>query len=64
MNERNPYSTYVVVKKLIEEGVDLEKAVDMAAWTHNTNVNKLGFYPLSLVTGKAVMFPGVSKYSI
>ena len=36
----------------------------MAAWTHNTNVNRLGFDPLSLVTGKAVVFPGVSAGDI
>ena len=32
----------------------------MAAWTHNTNVNRLGFDPMTLVTGKAVVFPGIS----
>ena len=44
--------TDIVVKKLMEEGVSLETAVDMAAWTHNTNVNILGFTLLQLVTGK------------
>ena len=43
MSERNHYSADIVVKKLLEEGVDLEKAVDMAAWTHNTNVNRMGY---------------------
>ncbi len=34
----------------------------MASWTHNTNVNVLGFQPLSLqlVTGKSVMIPGLT----
>ena len=36
----------------------------MAGWTHNTNVNTLGFTPLQLVTGKNVMFPGVSSGNI
>ena len=31
-----------------------------AAWTHNTNVNKAGFSPLRLVTGKAVSIPGLT----
>ena len=62
LNERNHYSADVVVKKVMEQDakMKLEQAVDMAAWTHNTNVNRLGFNPLSLVTGKAVMFPGVT----
>ena len=64
MNERNHYSADQVVNKLMEEGVSLEDAVDMAAWTHNTNVNRLGFDPLSLVTGKAVVFPGISSADV
>merc|ERR1712177_128865 len=34
--------------------------VKTAAWTHNTNVNKVGFSPLQLVTGKAVNIPGLT----
>ena len=34
--------------------------VKTAAWTHNTNVNKAGFSPLTLVTGKAVTIPGLT----
>merc|ERR1712126_783509 len=34
--------------------------VKTAAWTHNTNVNKAGFSPLTLVTGKAVSIPGLT----
>ncbi len=66
MNERNHYSADVVVKKIMEvdKKISLEQAVEMAAWTHNTNVNRLGFDPLSLVTGKAVVFPGVSAGDI
>ena len=30
----------------------------MAAWTHNTNVNTLGYCPLQLVTGKSIILPG------
>ena len=31
-----------------------------AAWTHNTNVNRAGYSPLTLVTGKAVTIPGLT----
>ena len=34
--------------------------VKAAAWTHNTSINKLGFSPLQLVTGKAVTLPGLT----
>ena len=32
----------------------------MSAWTHNTNVNVLGYSPLQLMTGKSIMFPGLT----
>ena len=35
-----------------DKSVKLQEAVDMAAWTHNLNVNTFGFTPLQLVTGK------------
>ena len=34
--------------------------VKAAAWTHNISVNKLGYSPLQLVTGKAVTIPGLT----
>ena len=44
-----------------EEGkVSLEEAVKMASWTHNTNVNVLGFHLLQLVTGKSMNIPGLT----
>ena len=62
MNERNHYSLDVIVKKLMKEEkkISLQESVDMAAWTHNSNVNVLGFTPLQLATGKNVIFPGIS----
>ena len=61
-NERYYYSADMTVRKQL--GVDselgLETAVDVAAWTHNTNVNFLGYCPLTLVTGKSVVLLGVS----
>ena len=37
-----------------------DSLVKAAAWTHNTLVNKLGYSPLQLVTGQAVMIPGLT----
>ena len=31
-----------------------------AAWIHNTNVDRAGYSPLTLVTGKAVSIPGLT----
>ena len=60
--ERNHYNCDVIVKKIIDEvkKVGLGEAVDMASWTHNPNVNVLGFQPLPLVTGKSLMIPGLT----
>ena len=62
VNERNHASADVVVKKILEEdkNISLKTAVSLASWTHNTNVNVLGYDPMSLVTGKSVMYPGVT----
>ena len=38
--------------------------VKAAAWTHNTSINKLGFSPLQLVTGKAVTLPGLTTGNV
>ena len=45
INERNQKGCDVIVKKVIEENkkITLQEAVSMASWTHNTNVNVLGF---------------------
>ena len=45
VNERNNYSCDIIVKKAMEEdkNLKLQTAVNMASWTHNTNVNVLGY---------------------
>ena len=45
MNERNHYSADVVVREVMEadKKITLQKAVNHAAWTHNTNVNVLEY---------------------
>ena len=42
----------------------LSSAVSLASWAHNTNINVLGFDPMSLVTGKSVTFPGLGTGNI
>ena len=57
MNERNHYNCDVIVRKIMDEDkkISLGEAVEMVSWTHNTNLNVLGFQPLQLVTGKSVI---------
>ena len=38
--------------------------VKIAAWTHNTNVNRAGYSPLTLVTGKAVNIPVLTMNTV
>jgi hypothetical protein len=63
VNESNHYSADVMVRKIMETAkkIMLQKAVEMAAWTHNTNMSVLGYDPMSLVTGKSVIIPGISN---
>ena len=62
-NASNHYSCDVVVKKIMEgeKKISLQEVVDMAAWTHNYNVNILGYTPLQLVTGKTWYFQGFQQ---
>ena len=39
----------------------LQEAINMASWTHNTNINVLGYSPLQLVTEKSITLPGVTS---
>ena len=57
INERNH-----AIKKLMEERkVPLsDYLVKAAAWAHNMLINRLGYSPLHLVTGKAVANPGLT----
>ena len=62
LNEQNHASADITIKKLMEEQkVSLsDSLVKAAVWTHNTSVNKLGYSPLQLVTGQAVIVPGLT----
>merc|ERR1712240_115741 len=62
INERNHASCDLTIKKLMEEkkiGLT-DVLVKTTAWTHNTNINRAGYTPLTLATGKAVTIPGLT----
>ena len=69
INERNHASADITISKMLEKDEkgkevlnnDLVKA---AAWVHNTNINRLGFCPLQLATGKAVTIPGLTTGNV
>ena len=62
IDRKNHASCDITIKKLMDDKkIELtDILVKTAAWTHNTNVNKAGFSPLMLVTGKAVSIPGLT----
>ena len=62
MNEQNHASADITIKKMMEENKTplTDSLVKAASWTHNTSVNKLGYSPLQLMTGKAVTLPGLT----
>ena len=66
LNERNHASADLTIKKLLEEKKTAlnDSLIKAAAWTHNTSVNKLGYTPLQLVTGKAVTLPGLTTGNV
>ena len=66
INERNHASCDITIKKLMEDkkiGLT-DVLVKTAAWTHNTNINRAGYSPLTLVTGKAVNIPGLTMNTV
>ena len=52
----------IIIKNLMDEHKTsfTDSLVKAAAWTHSTSVNKLGYSPHQLVTGQAVMIPGLT----
>merc|ERR1712101_64938 len=62
INERNHASCDITIKKLMDDKKTglTDAVIKTAAFTHNTNVNKAGFSPLQLVTGKAANIPGLT----
>ena len=66
LNERNHASADITIRKMMEDKKMplTDSLVKAAAWTHNKSVNKLGFSPLQLVTGKAVSIPGMTTGNV
>ncbi|XP_066982271.1 uncharacterized protein [Macrobrachium rosenbergii] len=66
VNERNHYSADLTVKKVMEENnrITLDEAVSKAAWCHNTNITVKGYAPLQLLTGRAVVVPGITSGNV
>ena len=60
---------HATVDKLVEKikeddpKIDLQKAVDLACFVKNSEVNQTGFSPLQLHTGRSPTFPGLSDCS-
>ena len=54
-----------IVEKILEDDpkTSLQKAVDLACFVKNTEINKTGFSPIQLFTGKSPSFPGLSDCS-
>ena len=57
INEHNHYSADIVVCKAQETNkkLSLQKAVELTAWMHNTNVSFLGYLPIRLVTERVLL---------
>ena len=64
LNKGHHASVAITIKEILEDRNVLLFDPVKAAWTHNTNVNKLGYSPLKLVTGKAVAVPGLTMYNV
>ena len=66
LNEKNHASMDQTIKKIMleEPGQDLQTIVNQASWTHNTSTHVGGYTPLTLATGKAVFYPGLSNSDI
>ena len=60
--ERSHATVDRIVDKILEDDpqVGLQKAVDLACFVKNTEINKSGFSPLQLLCGKSPHFPGYS----
>ena len=66
IKERTHANCDLTIRKMIKdkEMVLNDSLVKAVAWTHNTSVNKLGYTPLQLVTGKAVTLPGLTTGNV
>ena len=63
--ERNHATVDCMVEKILEDNskIDLQKAVDLACFVKNTEINKTGFSALQIFCGRSPAFPGLSDCS-
>ena len=63
--ERNHATVDRILEKILEDDpkVELQKALDLACFVKNTEINKTGFSPLQLFCGRSPAFPGLSDCS-
>jgi len=63
LNERNHGVADVVIEKLLRENPNLtmQEAVNKAAWSRNSLINKTGFSPFQLVYGRSPTLQGASE---
>ena len=63
--ERNHATVDRIVEKILEEdpSIALQKAVDLACFVKNSELNKSGFSSIQLTYGKSPFFPGCSDCS-
>ena len=60
--ERSHATVDRIVEKILDEDptVDIQKAVDLACFVKNSEINKSGFSSIQLLCGKSPSFPGYS----
>ena len=60
--ERNHATVDRIIEKILEDEpkTGLQKAVDLACFVKNSEINKTGFSPLQLYCGKSPTYPGLS----
>lgn len=63
--ERNHATVDRIVDKIMADdpNMNLQKAVNLACFVKNTEINKTGFSPLQLFCGRSPSFPGLSDCS-
>ena len=61
--ERHHATADIIFEKLIADnpGIDLQEAVNHAAFAKNTDTNQTGFSPIQLMTGTNPKFPGLAE---
>ena len=55
----NHHSCDMIVGKLLDENpkMNLQEAVNQAAWVHNTNITRSGAVPFIVMTGQIPKYP-------